>query len=122
MNAFAAFDERDSGEIDVGELRDAVMHTAPEGGSRVLSAREVDEVVAGFVGRRAFGKGNPTGGGGRFLGIENGLAGLWGWVRRERKMRGKTELVVLLRAIVLVHSFYDMRVSSSFCGQNTVPS
>ena len=37
------------------------MHTAPDTGERNLSAREVDEVLGGFTGRRAFGKGNPTG-------------------------------------------------------------
>ena len=56
LNAFAAFDDHDSGEIDVGELKDALAHTAPEFGERNLNAKEVDEALGGFVGRRAFGK------------------------------------------------------------------
>jgi len=67
LNAFAAFDDHDSGEIDVGELRDALLNTAPEVGERGVSGREVDEVLGGFVGRRAFGKenlGGKVGGGG----------------------------------------------------------
>lgn len=67
LNAFAAFDDHDSGEIDVGELKDALLHTAPEAGERGVSAREVDEVLGGFVGRRTFGKenlGSKIGGGG----------------------------------------------------------
>lgn len=55
--AFAAFDDDDSGQIDLGELKDALMHTAPEAGGRGLSEREIDMVVEGFSGRRAFGKG-----------------------------------------------------------------
>ena len=39
------------------ELRDALLHTSPELGGTALSEREVDSVVASFVGRRAFGKG-----------------------------------------------------------------
>lgn len=69
LNAFAAFDDHDSGEIDVGELKDALMHTAPEAGEKGVSAREVEEVLGGFVGRRAFGKemkgAGGVGGGGR---------------------------------------------------------
>ena len=57
LNAFAAFDEDDGGEIDVGELRDALLNTAPEAGERGLGCRYVDEVLGGFTGRRAFGKG-----------------------------------------------------------------
>ncbi|KAL6715598.1 hypothetical protein ACLMJK_006559 [Lecanora helva] len=56
LNAFAAFDERDSGEIDVGELRDAVLNTKTEAGEMGLSAGEVEEAMGGFVGKRAFGK------------------------------------------------------------------
>lgn len=58
LNAFSAFDDDDSGQIDLGELRDALLHTAPEPGERALSEREVDEVMAGFTGRRAFSKSN----------------------------------------------------------------
>jgi len=56
MAAFGAFDVDDSGQIDVNELRDALLHTAPEvdGGSR-MSGRAVDNVLGEFAGRRAFG-------------------------------------------------------------------
>ena len=57
LNAFAAFDDDDSGQINVGELRDTLLHTSPEAGERLMSEREVDQVVNGFTGRRAFGKG-----------------------------------------------------------------
>ena len=63
LSAFAAFDDHDSGEIDVSELKDALIYTAPDAGERNLSAREVDEVLGGFTGRRAFGKGNAGLGG-----------------------------------------------------------
>lgn len=56
LSAFSAFDEDDSGQIDVGELRDALLHTAPEQGETALTEREIDTVLAGFMGRRAFGK------------------------------------------------------------------
>lgn len=42
----------------MGELKDALLHTAPEPGGEnvvVLDEREVDEVLGGFVGKRAFG-------------------------------------------------------------------
>ena len=65
LNAFAAFDEGDSGEVDVRELKDAVVGTAPEAGGRELSMREVEEALGGFVGRRTFGKGVSGGGSGR---------------------------------------------------------
>ena len=55
MEAFGAFDERDCGEIDVDALRDALENT---GGQGAMSAEEVDSVLEGFVGRRAFRKGN----------------------------------------------------------------
>ncbi|KAI9804871.1 MAG: hypothetical protein M1825_001240 [Sarcosagium campestre] len=56
--AFEAFDEDDNGQIDVGELRDAILRTAPEHGQagRTLSETEVDRVLQGFTGRKAFGK------------------------------------------------------------------
>ncbi|KGY14794.1 hypothetical protein PABG_12288 [Paracoccidioides brasiliensis Pb03] len=55
LNALAAFDEDDSGQIDLEELRDALLSTSPDAGESPLTAREVDEVVKGFTGRRAFG-------------------------------------------------------------------
>jgi Ca2+-binding EF-hand superfamily protein len=56
LSAFSAFDEDDSGQIDLAELRDAVINTAPEPGERALTAMEVDKVMNGFTGRRAFSK------------------------------------------------------------------
>lgn len=64
INAFAAFDDHDGGEIDVGELKDALLHTAPDPGERGVNAREIEEVLGGFVGRKAFGKEIKGGGGG----------------------------------------------------------
>ncbi|KAF2192224.1 hypothetical protein K469DRAFT_716727 [Zopfia rhizophila CBS 207.26] len=55
--AFEAFDDADDGQIDLGELKDALLYTAPEVGERKLTEREIDMVVEGFSGRRAFGKG-----------------------------------------------------------------
>jgi hypothetical protein len=56
LSAFSAFDEDDSGQVDLAELRDALLHTAPEPGERPLTGRETDQVMSGFTGRRAFGK------------------------------------------------------------------
>ncbi|KAL4915727.1 hypothetical protein BDW62DRAFT_212428 [Aspergillus aurantiobrunneus] len=65
-NALAAFDEDDSGQVDVEELRDALLNTVPENGERPLTDREVNEVLSGFTGRRAFGgKGGKAQGGGK---------------------------------------------------------
>ena len=61
LSAFSAFDEDDSGQVDLVELRDALLHTAPDPGERPLTEREIDRVMSGFTGRRAFGK--HTGGG-----------------------------------------------------------
>ena len=55
LNAFAAFDEDDSGQIDLTELRDALLHTSPEADESPLTEREIDQVVNGFTGRRVFG-------------------------------------------------------------------
>lgn len=51
--AFSAFDADDSGQIDVAELRNALLVTGDGG----MSPREVDAVLAEFTGRRAFAKG-----------------------------------------------------------------
>lgn len=56
-NAFAAFDEDDSGQIDVKELRDALLHTCPEPGDRAMTEKEIDQIINEYAGRRAFGKG-----------------------------------------------------------------
>lgn len=56
LNAFSAFDDDDSGQIDVAELRRALMATPPEPGERALSERDIDEALKGFTGRRILGK------------------------------------------------------------------
>ncbi|KAH8895134.1 EF-hand [Thozetella sp. PMI_491] len=61
LSAFSAFDDDDSGQVDLAELRDALLHTAPEPGDRPLSAMEVDKVINGFTGRRAFSKSKQGG-------------------------------------------------------------
>ncbi|KAL1956854.1 hypothetical protein VTO42DRAFT_6702 [Malbranchea cinnamomea] len=55
LNAFAAFDEDDSGQIDLNVLRDALLHTSPDSNESPLTEREIDEAFSGFTGRRAFG-------------------------------------------------------------------
>ncbi len=54
LSALSAFDEDDSGEIDASELRDALLNTAPEPGERGLTESEINRVMQGFMGRRAF--------------------------------------------------------------------
>ncbi|KAJ0109219.1 hypothetical protein J7T55_009550 [Diaporthe amygdali] len=66
VSAFSAFDDDDSGQIDLAELRDALLHTAPEAGERPLTAAEVDQVLSGFSGKRAFGGKVKGGGAGGF--------------------------------------------------------
>jgi len=56
LSAFEAFDDDDSGQVDLAELRDALLHTTPELGDAPLTEREIDKIVSGFSGRRAFGK------------------------------------------------------------------
>jgi Ca2+-binding EF-hand superfamily protein len=58
--AFEAFDDNDDGQIDLAELKDALLHTAPEPGEKKLTEREIDMVVEGFSGRRAFAKGGKS--------------------------------------------------------------
>jgi hypothetical protein len=54
LSAFSAFDSDDTGQIDLAELRDALLHTAPEPGERPLTEADIDKVINGFTGRRAF--------------------------------------------------------------------
>ena len=56
VSAFSAFDDDDSGQVDVGELRDALLNTAPEPGEQALTSTEVDRIMNGYTGRRAFNK------------------------------------------------------------------
>jgi Ca2+-binding EF-hand superfamily protein len=85
LAAFSAFDDDDSGQIDVDELKDALMHTMPEPGSgdRPLTEREVEVCIEGFVGRRMFKKGSVASNAG--LGTKKDVfrygdfvAGIWG--------------------------------------------
>ena len=46
----------------MSELRDALLHTIPEMGEKAMNDKEVDAVVDGWTGRRAFGKGLTAGG------------------------------------------------------------
>ena len=55
LAALSAFDDDDSGQIDVNELVEAVADSRPDDGGRSLSRREIESVIEGFVGRRAFG-------------------------------------------------------------------
>lgn len=74
LAAFAAFDTDDSGQIDVAELRDALVNT----GGRSLAEQDVEEVLAGFSGRRAFSAKDPTVARGevfRYRDFVNGLGG-----------------------------------------------
>lgn len=64
LNAFSAFDETDSGEIDVEELRTTVLNTAPDmegGDGRAISAKEFEKCMEGWTGRRAFVGGHARG-------------------------------------------------------------
>ncbi|KJZ72923.1 hypothetical protein HIM_07686 [Hirsutella minnesotensis 3608] len=54
LSAFSAFDDDDSGQVDWAELRHALLNTPPENGEIVLSEADVNKVVNGFTGRRAF--------------------------------------------------------------------
>ncbi|KAF2225166.1 hypothetical protein BDZ85DRAFT_180790, partial [Elsinoe ampelina] len=83
MAAFAAFDVDDSGQIDLGELRDAVLRTAPERGvGASLSEREVDGILGEFAGRRAFGakgvSGKEVGGRGEVFKYRDFMASVGG--------------------------------------------
>ena len=55
--AFAAFDVDDSGQIDIDELRDALIHTNPGPGKRAMTGRDLDEVFEEFSSRRTLAKG-----------------------------------------------------------------
>ncbi|KAL8736613.1 MAG: hypothetical protein Q9181_002311 [Wetmoreana brouardii] len=85
LNAFAAFDEDDSGQIDVKELRDALLHTSPEADGRAMTEREIDDVVDGFTGRRAFGKGMGHGSRGDVFRYQGFMASIMGGTEPEQK-------------------------------------
>ncbi len=59
LNAFSAFDDDDSGQVDVTELKDALLHTAPNADDRPLTDRDLEAILGtngGFTGRRVFAK------------------------------------------------------------------
>jgi len=59
LNAFSAFDDDDSGQVDVAELKEALLNTAPNAGDRPLTERDVETILGingGFTGRRVFAK------------------------------------------------------------------
>ena len=60
LNAFAAFDDDDSGQVDVTELKDALLNTAQDPGERALTERDIERTFDGFTGRRVFTR-NATG-------------------------------------------------------------
>ncbi|TGJ87733.1 hypothetical protein E0Z10_g1048 [Xylaria hypoxylon] len=64
LSAFSAFDDDDSGQVDVAELRDALLRTVPEPGERAVTPSEVEKIIAGFSGRKAFSKSSMAGSGG----------------------------------------------------------
>jgi Ca2+-binding EF-hand superfamily protein len=53
--AFEAWDVDDSGQIDVIELRAALLHTAADPGEAKLGEQEVDSILGEFASRRHFG-------------------------------------------------------------------
>jgi Ca2+-binding EF-hand superfamily protein len=76
--AFEAFDDGDDGQIDLAELKDALLHTAPEPGEHKMTEREIDMVIEGFSGRRAFGKGGKGLGKGEVFRYQDFLSSLTG--------------------------------------------
>lgn len=56
-SAFSAFDDEDNGQIDIVELREALLSTNHElGAQRPLSEREIEKVMSGFTGRKTLGR------------------------------------------------------------------
>ncbi|KAL6705819.1 hypothetical protein ACN47E_006279 [Coniothyrium glycines] len=76
--AFEAFDDGDDGQIDLAELKDALLHTPPEPGERKLTEREIDIVIEGFSGRRVFGKGGKSLGRGEVFRYQEFLSSITG--------------------------------------------
>jgi Ca2+-binding EF-hand superfamily protein len=54
LNAFAAFDDDDSGQVDIAELRDALLNTTQDPGEQALTGRDIERALDGFTGRRVF--------------------------------------------------------------------
>lgn len=72
LNAFSAFDDDDSGQVDIAELRRALLTTPPEPGERPLSERDIDDALKGFTGRRILGKSGTGLSGLRGIGTSRG--------------------------------------------------
>lgn len=77
--AFGAFDVDDSGQIDVQDLRQALLRTVPEPGESNPGARlaetAIDAILQDFMGRKAFGP--KTNAGGRGLQAPRGDVFKW---------------------------------------------
>ncbi|KAI0995420.1 hypothetical protein K3495_g12759 [Podosphaera aphanis] len=56
LSAFSAYDEDDSGQIDPFELKNAILNSAPDSGVKPLTENELESIMLGFTGRRAFAK------------------------------------------------------------------
>lgn len=56
LNAFSAFDDDDSGQIDVAELKSALLITLPDAGEQRLTERDIDRALEGYTGRRILGR------------------------------------------------------------------
>lgn len=61
--ALSAFDDDDSGQIDVAELREALLNTngGKDGWKHQLAAKEIDRAMDGFTSKRAFSKSHSGG-------------------------------------------------------------
>ena len=92
LNAFSAFDEDDNGQIDLAELRDTLLHTSPDPGGKPLSERDVDRVMNGFTGRRAFSKNaSSIGKRGEVFKYQEFVANISGGVSTDGKGRDEDE-------------------------------
>lgn len=54
LSAFSAFDDDDNGQVDLAELREAVLNTATEPGVHRLSEADVAKIMSDFTARREF--------------------------------------------------------------------
>ena len=87
LSALSAFDDDDSGQVDISELKEALMNTSPEPGSleaaRPLSEREVETCIGGFRGRREFGR--------RGLGVQGKKGDVFRYEEFMREIYGNRE-------------------------------
>lgn len=76
----------------MAELRDALLHTASDPGEKPLTEREIDRVMSGFTGRRAFGKhASGMGKRGEVFKYQEFVAGVAGGVSDGKGERGGDE-------------------------------